>query len=106
MIIAVDFDNTLVFGGKANDELIDYLIKERKNGSRVILWTCRQGMERVRAIEFCRKKGLIFDGIAENKVFADFYVDSKARKPEEIIGLKSKINGRQRMTRLGEQRGQ
>lgn len=106
MVIAVDFDGTLVNHGVANNELIDWLIEEQKNGSKVGLWTCRKGMDKARAIIFCKKYGLDFDFISEDKVFADCYLDSNAKRPEEIIGQNhTKSNGRQRMTRLGEQRG-
>ena len=106
MIIAVDFDGTLVNHGMANKELIDWLIEEQRNGSKVGLWTCRKGMDKARAIIFCKEKGLDFDFIAEDKIYADCYLDSKAKRPEEIIGLEhQQSHGRQRMTRLSEQRG-
>ena len=106
MVIAVDFDGTIVRNGKTDRELITYLLEEQKNGSKVGLWTCRTGDARERAIEFCRKNGLVFDFVAEGKVYADCYLDSKAKRPEEVVGKNvAKGMSRQRMTRLSEQRG-
>ena len=46
--IAVDFDGTLCFSnwpelGAPNKALIAYLQEWRKNGNKLILWTCRAG---------------------------------------------------------------
>ena len=48
MIISVDFDGTLADTDATriyapNIKLINYLIDRRKNGNKVILWTCREG---------------------------------------------------------------
>jgi hypothetical protein len=95
-IIAVDFDGTLCENkwpeiGKANMEVIKYLQKEKKNGAKVILWTCRTGKKLIDAILWCGSMGLVFDSVNENvpeailefgsdtrKVFAHEYIDDKA----------------------------
>lgn len=46
--IAVDFDGTLCYSkwpdcGQPNQALITYLQEWRKNGNKLILWTCRAG---------------------------------------------------------------
>lgn len=101
MLIAVDFDDTILKHGIANRELIDYLNRMQRNGAKIILWSCRKGESRVQAIEFCKNHGLVFDGVIEDKILADLYIDDKAKRPEEIVIGNQRKN---RMTRLSEQR--
>lgn len=94
MIIAVDFDGTLCenkypSAGEPNTPLLDALRSLRKDDkAEVILWTCRTGKELDFAVEWCKKRGLIFDAVNENlpriikqfggdnrKVFANIYID-------------------------------
>ena len=94
-IIAVDFDGTLAeekypYIGQPNLKLINKLISCRKNGDKVILWTCRDSTELESAINWCRDYGLEFDAINDNipevveawqsnprKIFANVYIDDK-----------------------------
>lgn len=110
MIIAYDFDGTLVENaypeigeprkGDMHPTLIEDVIELQKWGHKVILWTCRTGVHLDQAVEFCKKKGLIFDAVNDDieeqkemwsekleawretgqarKVFAHFYVDDRA----------------------------
>lgn len=96
IIYAVDFDGTLCESkfpeiGSPNIGLINRLIKKRKKGNKLILWTCRVNERLEEAVEWCRKFGLEFDAVNENlpeivaywgsesrKVFADVYIDDKA----------------------------
>ncbi len=106
-IYAVDFDGTLcesVFPGigRPNKDLIAHLIKRRKQGNKIILWTCRCGERLDEAVEWCRGFGLEFDCINENlpdmieywgeesrKVSADVYIDDKAvNKPKYNVPYK------------------
>lgn len=98
MIIAVDFDGTITREskwpdlGEPNLPFISELIRRRKNGDKLILWTCRDCDLLQAAINFCRAFGLEFDAVNENipeitekfgnsrKVYADLYVDDKAVK--------------------------
>lgn len=95
-VIAVDFDNTLALTDyptilKPNEPLIRYLINQRRQGTKVILWTCRCGDDLDAAVEWCAQQGLMFDAVNDNipeavatfgdnsrKIYADFYVDDKA----------------------------
>lgn len=96
-IIAVDFDGTLSIGasypnvGKPNKGLFDWLKEQKKRGSKIILWTCREQHSHLQeAIDFCKENGLVFDSINSNlpelaeqgwcsrKVFADIYIDDSA----------------------------
>lgn len=68
---AVDFDRTLCDSeypnfGKPNKRLIRFLIKKKKEGHKVTLWTCREGTELLNAVEWCEKHGLMFDAVNEN----------------------------------------
>lgn len=96
MVFGVDFDGTLSFGqwpgcGPANEGLISFLIKRKENGDRLILWTCREGEELERAIEWCNSLGLFFDAVNDNlpdivekygcnsrKISCDFYIDDRS----------------------------
>lgn len=98
MIYAIDFDGTLCENkfpdiGKPNKKLIQFLIKERKNGHELILYTMREGDTLCDALAWCNKYGLYFDAINDNiermkqfygnnprKVFANVYVDDHNAK--------------------------
>ena len=103
-IYAVDFDGTLCEAkfpeiGAPNMALINHLIKRRKQGNKVILWTCRVGEWLQNAVDWCKEKGLEFDAVNTNipemieyfgndprKIFADLYIDDKAvNKPKYCV---------------------
>lgn len=103
MIIAVDFDGTLIKDGfpdvregTPNVTLFSELARMRESGHQVILWTCRGGDLLQEAVDFCRMNGLEFDAVNDNlpealqamkfghaprKVFADIYIDDQSIKP-------------------------
>lgn len=103
MILAVDFDGTIVADRfpEVGAELfgaIDTLKRLQKNGNKLILWTCRTDLpERAyleEAVHFCMTRGLFFDAVNDNlpdypfmekgncrKIYADFYIDDKAMLP-------------------------
>ena len=106
-IYAVDFDGTLcesIFPGigSPNMALINHLIKRRKQGNKIILWTCRVNERLQEAVEWCKSYGLEFDAVNENlpemiefygndtrKIHADVYIDDKAvNKPKYNIPYK------------------
>lgn len=102
LIYAVDFDGTISLGkwpecGPANADLVNYLIRQRINGNKVILNTNRTGELLDEALRFCRIGGLEFDAINENlpevieayggdsrKISADFYIDDLAVNPRDF----------------------
>ena len=43
--------------------LINHLIKRKKQGNKIILWTCREGERLQEAVEWCRGYGLEFDAV-------------------------------------------
>lgn len=106
-IYACDFDGTLCESqfpgiGSPNIALINHLIKRRKQGNKIILWTCRVGERLQEAVEWCSGYGLEFDAVNENlpeiidwfgtdtrKVCADIYIDDKmVNKPKYHVPYK------------------
>lgn len=96
MILAVDFDGTICKHdypeiGEPNRDIISLLIKLRKSGVKLILWTCRGGVYLKDAVKWCKHNGLEFDAINDDlpeiksfnklpkscKVYADYYFDDK-----------------------------
>lgn len=110
MIIAVDFDGTLIPNGfwpgvsdDINETLFAFLIVARRQGDEVILWTNRTGEPLNAAIELCKKNGLEFDAVNDNvqkvkndfdtysrKITADVYIDDKVLKIEYKGGWATK----------------
>lgn len=91
MLIAVDFDGTLVFAdGAPNYELILALQKAKERGHPLILWTCREGEQLQEAVAWCHQFRLHFDAVNDNllsvkksycdsrKIVADLYIDDRA----------------------------
>lgn len=96
-IIAVDFDGTIA---KTRFPYIvsqipesNLIIKWRKLGHKVVLWTCREGEVLEQALQFCHEQGISFDGVNVNvqtkydddprKISADHYIDDKCPMPIE-----------------------
>lgn len=95
-VIAVDFDGCLCTGrwpeiGEENRAAINELAQRKSEGDRIILWTCREGERLEEAVQWCMKRGLVFDAVNENlpenkekfgsdcrKVFAHEYWDDRA----------------------------
>ena len=95
-IIAVDFDGTLCYSnwpdlGAPNTALINYLLREKAAGNKLILWTCRAGKALSDATRWCLEQGLTFDAVNDNlpeivefygnnsrKITCDLYIDDKS----------------------------
>jgi hypothetical protein len=94
MVIAVDFDGTIVEHaypkiGKAIPFAIEVLKKlQNEEHHSLILWTYREGEFLQEAISYCEKQGLTFYAINANypeeepgdeprKIAADIYIDDK-----------------------------
>lgn len=83
MIIAVDFDGTIVEHkypqiGKPIPFALDTLKKLQEDGHRLILWTVREGELLDEAVNYCAKFGVVF--FAHNANFPEESRDSGARK--------------------------
>jgi len=94
MIIAIDFDGTIVEHkypalGKEIPFATETLKMLQKKGHRLILWTYRAGRELDEAVEFCKSRGLDFYAINKNypeevydasisrKIHANLYIDDR-----------------------------
>lgn len=96
MIIAVDFDGTIVDHrfpeiGPFIPGAIDYLKEFKENGATLILWTMRSdggdfGDVLTQAVSACEGQGVIFDNANQNpqtwttspKAYAHVYIDDAA----------------------------
>lgn len=101
MIVAVDFDGTIVKDafpniGEINAGTVNYLHYLKSQGVKLILWTCRSGELLEQAVDVCSKIGLDFEAINDNlpeivekygnnsrKIFADIYLDDRGFIPKE-----------------------
>jgi len=95
MIIAVDFDGTIVEHkypaiGKTKLFAFETLKQLQKQGHQLILWTYRAGKELEDAVIFCKENGLKFYAVNKNypeeqfeeqtisrKIYADIYIDDR-----------------------------
>lgn len=95
MIIAVDFDGTIVTHeypriGKEIPFAIDTLKRLQQNPEYlIVLWTVREGEELKEAVEYCRNRGLEFYAVNSNypeetkkdheprKLKADLFIDDR-----------------------------
>jgi hypothetical protein len=94
MIIAVDFDGTIVQHkypeiGSEIPFAIESLIALQKEGHQLILWTYRTEEMLYEAVDFCEKRGLEFYSVNRNypeeefddtisrKIYADLYIDDR-----------------------------
>ena len=94
MIIAVDFDGTIVQDaypriGKPQSFAFETLKALREERHKLILWTCRQGKSLEEAVAFCQENGVEFFAVNSNypgeerrpedtpKIVADVYIDDR-----------------------------
>ncbi|MBR4996076.1 MAG: hypothetical protein IKY82_08445 [Alistipes sp.] len=87
MLIAVDFDGTIVEHkypqiGKEIPFAIVTLKKLQDDGHRLILWSCREGRLLQEAVEWCRQRGLEF--FAVNSNYPDEDVDEGAVRSRKL----------------------
>lgn len=96
MIVAIDFDGTIVEDrypeiGKLIDGAREVINKLYDEGYEIIIWSCRARVGKARAIEFLAKNGIKYHRFNESspanlkqynnvdtrKVYADLYIDDK-----------------------------
>jgi len=94
LIIAVDFDGTIVedgYPGIGNERLFAFetLKRLQADGHRLILWTYRHGNKLDEAVAFCKANGIEFYAInksfpeenslenASRKIHADLFIDDR-----------------------------
>lgn len=83
MIIAIDFDGTIVEHeypkiGAPIPFAIETLLKLQRDGHVLLLWSVREGDLLQEAIDYCAKKGLVF--YAANKNYPEEDATKGARK--------------------------
>jgi hydroxymethylpyrimidine pyrophosphatase-like HAD family hydrolase len=94
LIIAVDFDGTIVEDGypgigKTRIFAFETLKKLQQDGHRLILWTYRSGNKLQDAVDFCKENGVDFyavnasfpeekfDQSRSRKIHADLFIDDR-----------------------------
>jgi hypothetical protein len=93
MIIAVDFDGTIVEHdypniGRSIPFAIETLLQLQKDRHQLLLWTVREGDLLQEAVDYCAKRGLVFYAVNKNypeeditkasrKLNADLYIDDR-----------------------------
>lgn len=95
-IYAIDFDGYLCKSawpeiGEPNLDIINHFVGLKKQGNKLILWTCRENEMLQKAINWCASYGLYFDAHNDNlqeqkdlygnncrKLGADYYCDDKS----------------------------
>ncbi|PNP94776.1 hypothetical protein BMT55_00005 [Listeria newyorkensis] len=100
--IAVDFDGTIVHDcypeiGKLIDGAKETLVQIREAGGEIIIWTCREGLDKEACIDFMKNMSIPFDYINCNhpdlikkfgndcrKIGAEVYIDDKSLLGQEI----------------------
>ena len=101
--VATDFDGTLTSGGdqfpnigQENPYAFDVLKRLKREGHKIILYTCRQSHYLKEAVDWVTAHGVTPDAINDNprarelygepgrKIFADIYIDDRS------LGIKKK----------------
>jgi len=94
MIIAIDFDGTIVEHrypaiGRARTHAFAVLKALQERNHRLILWTYRSGSKLEEAVKFCHSHGIEFYAVNKNfpeeewheddsrKILADMYIDDR-----------------------------
>lgn len=107
MIIAVDFDGTLVEHkypeiGKTIHHVLNFVRDGKRNGNKIILHTCRHGKELEEAIKWMKDRDIEPDAVNDdvpsvknsdfgrsksNKPFANIYLDDRAVSLEMLKAM-------------------
>lgn len=108
-VYAVDFDDTLAITRfpeiiEAKPKIVAAVKLLKAQGHKVILWTSRAGKDLEAAVEWCKAQGIVFDAINAplpeqtamwgndtRKIYADFYIDDKAMRVEELEVIMDQI---------------
>lgn len=82
--IFIDFDGTIVQHdfpriGRPLPEAFE-VMKELQQKYKLVLWTCREGEDLEAAVKFCKKNGIVFDGINETLPEDEFRPEGTLRR--------------------------
>jgi len=97
MIIAVDFDGTLVDHrypeiGAVKEGAKEAMKAFKKAGHKIVVWTCRAGQEEQNVRQFLLQNDVPFDSVntpapgadlGTRKIYADVYIDDKGIRFED-----------------------
>lgn len=92
MVIAVDFDGTIVEHkypaiGREKPFAVETLLDLAADGHKLILWTARDGKLLDEAVEWCRKRGLVFYAVNSNKPAGYMFSDNKTTSAKVVADL-------------------
>ena len=92
MVIAVDFDGTIVEHkypaiGREKPFAVETLLELAADGHKLILWTARDGKLLEDALEWCRKRGLEFYAVNSNKPAGYMFSDHKTTSAKVVADL-------------------
>lgn len=108
-VYAVDFDGTLAVTRfpeiiEPRKKIVAAVKMLKASGHKIILWTSRDGKELEAAVEWCKAQGIVFDvvnaplpeqiqrwGNDTRKIYADFYIDDKAMRVEELENIMDSV---------------
>lgn len=108
-VYAVDFDGTLAVTRfpeiiAAKPKVVAAVKLLKAQGHKIILWTSRAGRDLEAAVDWCQGQGIVFDAVNEplpeqiarwgndtRKVYADFYIDDKAMRVEELETIMDQV---------------
>lgn len=99
LIIAVDFDGTLVEDafpniGKPKTLAFETLKQLQNEGHLLILWTYRYGKKLDEAVQFCKQKGIQFYAVNKSYPEEEFDENSCSRKIHADVFIDDRnING-------------
>ncbi len=116
-IYGIDFDGTICKNkwpeiGEPIQKIIDFCIQKKSEGHKLILWTCRTGLDLDAAVKWCGEHGIEFDAVNENlpdeiekyqndsrKIGADYFIDDKSlfipgfsSKPKDTFTSKEELD--------------
>ena len=94
MILAIDFDGTLVDHeypkiGALKPGAKEALLAFKKAGHKIVIWTCRAGEEERAVRQFMNDNGVPYDvlnaaapgaDLGTRKIYADVYIDDKCMR--------------------------
>jgi hypothetical protein len=97
MVIAIDFDGTIVEHefpniGPLKEGSKEALKAFKKAGHKIAIWTCRQGDDERQVRQFLRDNNIPYDSVntpvagydlGTRKIFADLYIDDKGLRYED-----------------------
>lgn len=95
-LVAVDFDGTLTQGTakywageveEPREEVLEWVREQYYNGAHVVIWTARPWSQASTIAARLTEWGVPYHGVRCEKGGADGYLDDKAARPGEVLGV-------------------